>query len=261
MDASARPALAQSRWRWRSTSRSSAWRPPPAALQQASPQPEGALAGLRRPVAGPARSRTGATAGATGRRRAAPVDRPGHQRVAAERAARGSPGRAASRPAGPRRSTPVWMPISCEHRDEVLAGEVARSSRAAPGIRRARRSSTRSSRRRRGARRARWRAPRRGCCGSGPSARPPRPAARARVLKKPSHLRRVGHPGGVPEGDLLGAGVVQRGRDLEHPLGRDVALVGAPEGGRDDPLAAQARLAGAGRAPPAPPPATPRPSG
>ena len=59
-------------------------------------------------------------------------------------------------------------------------------------------------------------------------------------------LRRVGHPGGVAEADLLGAGGLQPAGDLEHPLGRDVALVGAAEGDRDHALAAQALAAGAG---------------
>ena len=56
-------------------------------------------------------------------------------------------------------------------------------------------------------------------------------------------LARVGHPGGVAEADLLRAGVAQARGDLEHALGRHVALVGAAEGRRDHALAAQPRLA------------------
>ena len=40
---------------------------------------------------------------------------------------------------------PVAIPISCEHRDEVLGGDVAGRARPGPGSRRARRSSTRTS--------------------------------------------------------------------------------------------------------------------
>ena len=55
------------------------------------------------------------------------------------------------------------------------------------------------------------------------------------------HLARVRHPGGVAEADLLAAGRGEPLGDLEDPLGRHLALVGAAEGGRDHALAAQAR--------------------
>ena len=67
----------------------------------------------------------------------------------------------------------------------------------------------------------------------------------ARRREERAHLRRVGHPGGVAEADLLRARRDQPPGDLEHALRRDVALVGAAEGDGDHALAAQARLAGA----------------
>ena len=191
---------------------------------------------------GRARERAPAGRGRGGAGRlAAPVDRPGHQRVAAERrpsiswtrraqassAAARRPWRSPSRAAS--RRDPRWR--CCPWRP------------AAPGSRRARRSSTRSCRRRPPARRARSRGPDRVCCGSARSARWPAPSARARAAEELPHLARVGHPCRVAEGDLLSARVAQAGGDLEHALGRDVSLVGAAEGGRDHPLASQPRRA------------------
>ena len=46
-----------------------------------------------------------------------------------------------------------------------------------------------------------------------------------------------------PKPISCGAGIAQARRDRQHALGRHVALVGAAEGGRDHPLAAQAGLA------------------
>ena len=66
----------------------------------------------------------------------------------------------------------------------------------------------------------------------------------ARLLEERAHLHRVGHPRGVAEADLLGAGAASCRGDGEHALGRDVALVGAAEGHRDDRFAAQALAAG-----------------
>ena len=61
----------------------------------------------------------------------------------------------------------------------------------------------------------------------------------ARGGEELAHLARVRHPGGVAEGDLLAAGGGQPLGDLEHPLDRDLALVGTAEAGRDHALAAQ----------------------
>ena len=83
----------------------------------------------------------------------------------------------------------------------------------------------------------------------------------AREREELAHLARVGHPGRVAEADLLRARVAQRGGDLEHALGRHVALVGAAEGRRDHALAAQPRLARAREHAPRAPRATRRSSG
>ncbi len=101
---------------------------------------------------------------AGGRGPAAPRARP--RPAPAGRSRSRSPSRAASRP-GPR-----WR--------------CCRSRPAAPGSRRARRSSTRRSRRPAPAPPARWPVPGRGCCGSGRSARPRRGArARRRRTRRP----------------------------------------------------------------------------
>jgi hypothetical protein len=63
------------------------------------------------------------------------------------------------------------------------------------------------------------------------------------AVEEALHLRRVRHAGGVPEGDLLTAGVDQAARYLEHALARHLALVGAAECDRDHALAAEALLA------------------
>ena len=68
--------------------------------------------------------------------------------------------------------------------------------------------------------------------------------SRSRAAAKNSRdLARVGHPGRVAEADLLAAGRGEPLGDPEDALGRDLALVGAAEGGRDHPLAAQPGLA------------------
>ena len=69
--------------------------------------------------------------------------------------------------------------------------------------------------------------------------------ALARGGEELAHLARVGHPGRVAEGDLLAAGAGEALGDLEHPLGRHLALVGAAERGRDHALAAKALGTGA----------------
>ena len=56
------------------------------------------------------------------------------------------------------------------------------------------------------------------------------PARRSRAAAKNSRdLARVGHPGRVAEADLLAAGGGEPLGDLEDPLGRHLALVGAAE--------------------------------
>ncbi len=61
-----------------------------------------------------------------------------------------------------------------------------------------------------------------------------------------AHLARVGHPGRVPEGDLLAAEAHEPLGDLEDALGRNLALVWAAEAGRDHALAAQPHIPGGG---------------
>ncbi len=58
-------------------------------------------------------------------------------------------------------------------------------------------------------------------------------------VEEVADLSRVRHPGGVAEGDLGTSGRLQPPGDLEHPLNRHLALVGATEAGRDHTLAAQ----------------------
>ena len=67
--------------------------------------------------------------------------------------------------------------------------------------------------------------------------------ALARGGEELADLARVRHPGRVAEGDLLAAGGGEPLGDLEHALGRHLALVGAAEAGRDHALAAQALVA------------------
>ena len=70
------------------------------------------------------------------------------------------------------------------------------------------------------------------------------PPSRSRAAAKNSPTwTRVGHPGRVAEADLRTAGGGEPLGDREYPLRRHLALVGATEGGRDHPLAAQPRLA------------------
>ena len=163
---------------------------------------------------------------------------PGGQQVAAERAAEHllRPARAAEQAlevdAG-------LDPHLVQHRDQVLAGDVAGRARAAPGSRRARRTSSRTSRLPPRARRARWRGPGRGCCGSARSARRRRARSRA-CSKNDAHLDRVRHAGRVAEGDLLATRRREPARDAENALLGHLALVGAAERDRDHALAAKA---------------------
>ena len=66
-----------------------------------------------------------------------------------------------------------------------------------------------------------------------------------RALEERADLRRVRHPGGVAEADLLGAGGGEPPADREHRLGIDDSLVRAAERDADHRLAAQPVLAGA----------------
>ena len=228
IDASARPR-SRRRWRWRSPCRSTA-------------SPPRARARARRAGRGAPRRRR-----ASGR--SAPVHRPGDERVAAERAAEDLL-RARAR-------TPAARAGRCRSRCPSRAASrrgprwrCCRWRRPAPGSRRARRSSTRSCRRRprsaastlaRPCPRVLWK------CAVSSTLGPSSARARGEEL---AHLARVGHAGGVAEADLLRARVAQARGDLEHALGRHVALVGAAEGRRDHALAAQPLLARARRAPP-----------
>ena len=177
------------------------------------------------------------------RSRLASASRPGRPRACGCPAAgRGSPARGArTRAAPPGRCRSRCPSPRASRRDP--RSRCSRSRRPAPGSRRARRSSTRSCRSptssaastfARPCPRVLWK-----CAVS--CAVPGRCVAPQR--EQLTHLTRVGHPRGVAEADLLRARLVQTLRDLEHALGRDVALVGAAERRRDHALAAQPRLA------------------
>ena len=180
------------------------------------------------------------------RRPLSPGASPPGPRPACATPARGRARRArrARRRSARSRSMPVSIPISCEHRDEVLGRDVARRAlrdRAAAQL--AERGLEARARRPR-ARRARSPGPGRACCGSAPSARRRRRGARA-------PRRRTRGPGaGSPSPSCRRSRSPARPRrqplgDLEHAVGLDVPLVRAAEGHRDDALAAQPRLAGA----------------
>src|SRR5205085_5472675 len=65
------------------------------------------------------------------------------------------------------------------------------------------------------------------------------------LLEEVAHLAGVRHPRRIPERNLLAAGVCEPFRDLEDPGGRNLPLVRAPEGDRDDSLAPQRFATGA----------------
>ena len=137
-----------------------------------------------------------------------PVDRPGHQRVAARAGGRGSPARAARTRAARAQVDAGLDPHLVQHRDEILAGDVAgraRRHRAAAELAEARLEAVARPPR---APPARSPVPARACCGSARSA-PPRPPATRAPREELAHLERVGHPGRVAEADLLRAGVAQ----------------------------------------------------
>src|SRR3954453_639559 len=62
-------------------------------------------------------------------------------------------------------------------------------------------------------------------------------------LEEPPDLSRIRHPRGIPEPDLLAPRLHQPPRDPQHPLLRNLALVGAAERDRDNALATEAFLA------------------
>ena len=91
-------------------------------------------------------------------------------------------------------------------------------------------------------RRARWPAPGRGCCGNARSARLCGRRSRAMAKNSPT-WRGFAIPVVSPKATSAQPAVAQPLGDLEHALGRHLALVGAAEAGRDHTLAAQARRA------------------
>ena len=86
-----------------------------------------------------------------------------------------------------------------------------------------------------------------------------------RVARRPGRSRApargLAMPVVSPKPISCGAGAAQPAGDLEHALGRDVALVGAAERDRDHALAAQPLAAGAAEHAPRARSATPRSSG
>ena len=99
-------------------------------------------------------------------------------------AGRGSPAHARAHASSASRSMPVSMPISSQHRDEILGGDVAGRAgrhRAAAELAEAR---LEARPRRPPAPRARSRDPARACCGSARSARRPSPSSIARAARR-----------------------------------------------------------------------------
>ena len=139
--------------------------------------------------------------------RRVPVDRPGDERVRAQRAAEHALRPRARRRAARRGRSPVSMPISCSIADEVLGRDVAgraRRHRAAAEL-----ADARLERRAAGLQRGehvREALPARVVEVRG-ELRRRRRAPRARPRSARATCTRVGHPGRVAEGDLLRAGV------------------------------------------------------
>ena len=168
-----------------------------------------------------------------------PVDGPGAQHVGAERAAqhllRGARGLDQAR-----QVDPGLDPHLVQHRDDVLAGDVAgraRRDRAAAELAEAGLEGV-DSLLERGEHVGEALAA--GVVEVGGELGPGE--ALAGGGEELADLARVGHPGGVAEADLGAAGGGEALGDLEDPLGRHLALVGAAEGGRDHALAAQPGL-------------------
>ena len=205
-------------------------------------------------------SRAGTAARGRSGALALPFHRPRGEHVRAERAAEHRPGPRARPRSGGRARSPVSMPISCsiETRSSVAMLPVAPAGTGQPpsspklDSNDSTPASSAASTLARPWPRVLWK------WAVSSTSLAQRVAGRGEEL---AHLRRVGHAGGVAEADLLGPGGAQAAGDLEHPLGRHVALVGAAEGDRDHALAAQALAAGAGRARPRARSATPRSSG
>ena len=157
-----------------------------------------------------------------------PFDRPGDQRVAAERPAEDvahgarlleqrvevDPGRRCPSPPASRRGP---------------RSRCCRSRPPGPGSRRARRSSTRSSRSPPRARRARSPGPGRACCGSAPSARRRRRAARAPAAKNARTWSGLAIPVVSPKPISSAPAAISRSAIANTRVRLDVALVGAAE--------------------------------
>ena len=144
------------------------------------------------------------------------------------------------------RSIPVSYPISCsiETRSSLAMLPVAPLGTGQPPSspnEDSKRAHARLERRQR-----RWRAPARGCCGSGPVSS----ASSSARSKKRAHLGGVGHAGGVAEARSPRSRPPPAGAAISSTRSRGhLALVGAAERHRDHALAAQPLLAGARRAP------------
>ena len=160
---------------------------------------------------------------------------------------RAPPARRARPRPGAARSIPGLDPHLVQHRDHVLAGDVAgraRGDRAAAELAEARLEGVDPLLQ--GGEDV-GEALAAGVVEVGGQLDPGQPlAGRGEEL---AHLARVRHPRRVAEADLGAPGGAEPLGDLEDALGRHLALVRAAEGGRDHALAAQARLPGSGERP------------
>ena len=173
-----------------------------------------------------------------------PVDRPGDEDVGAQRAAEHVPHGARSVDAAPSKIDAGRHAHLVQHRDEVLGGDVA----GRPGRHRAPAELAEARLERLAppprARRARWPGPGRACCGSGRSARRRAERARGRRAKNSRTCRGLAMPVVSPKPISSQPARGQPLGDLEHALGRHLALVGTAEAtSRSRPRSAGPRLA------------------